>query len=129
MRPHHQSCVPASSHDVLRPFIPARATLMHDLPHDHKHPHHHDETGGPGAFQERRAPIARDYRARAFTIGIGGPVGSGKTALLLALCRLLRDDYSPAVVTNDIFPKEGREVLLRHRAPPAGPISAVQTRA
>ena len=63
----------------------------------------------------------RDYRARAYTIGIGGPVGSGKTALLLALCRLLRDRYNIAVVTNDIFTKEDGEFLVRHEAlPPSG---------
>ena len=61
---------------------------MHYLPHDHTHPGDHDESAGPGSFQSRRAPIDRDYGTRAFTVGIGGPVGSGKTALLLALCRL-----------------------------------------
>ena len=40
---------------------------------------------------------------RAFTVGIGGPVGSGKTALVLALCRHLRDSHNVCVVTNDIF--------------------------
>ena len=63
---------------------------MHYLPHDHAHSHDDVEPGGPGAFHDRRPPLVRDYRARAFTVGIGGPVGSGKTALLLALCRLLR---------------------------------------
>ena len=43
------------------------------------------------------------FGARAFTIRIGGRVGSGKTALLLELCLLLRDQYNIAVVTNDIF--------------------------
>src|SRR5580704_4424807 len=100
---------------------------MHDLPHDHKHPDHHDEPEGPGAFQDRLAPIARDYRSRAFTIGIGGPVGSGKTALLLALCKMLRDDYSLAVVTNDIFTKEDGEFLVRHGALPPDRITAVET--
>ena len=100
---------------------------MHDLPHDHEHPHHHDEAQGPGDFQDRLAPIVRDYRSRAFTIGIGGPVGSGKTALLLALCRLLRDDYSLAVVTNDIFTKEDGEFLVRHGALAPERITAVET--
>ena len=50
----------------------------------------HTTKHGPGQFEDRAAPLARDFRARAFTIGIGGPVGSGKTALLLALCRHLR---------------------------------------
>jgi urease accessory protein len=69
----------------------------------------------------------RDYRERAFTIGIGGPVGSGKTALLLALCRMLRDEYSLAVVTNDIFTREDGEFLVRHEALPAERITAVET--
>ena len=55
---------------------------MHYLSPDHEHPHP-DEPEGPGSFEHRHAPLARDFRARAFTIGIGGPVGSGKTALLL----------------------------------------------
>jgi urease accessory protein len=100
---------------------------MHDLLHDHKHPHHHDEPEDPGAFQDRPAPIARDYRSRAFTIGIGGPVGSGKTALLLELCKMLRDDYSLAVVTNDIFTKEDGEFLVRHGALQPDRITAVET--
>jgi len=100
---------------------------MHYLPHDHTHPHTHDDPEGPGAFHERTAPLQRDYRERAYTIGIGGPVGSGKTALLLALCRLLRDDYSLAVVTNDIFTKEDAEFLVRHQALPNERISAVET--
>ena len=97
---------------------------MHYLSRDHKH----DEAAdGPGAFHERHAPLPRDYRARAFTIGIGGPVGSGKTALLLALCRMLRDEYNLAVVTNDIFTKEDGEFLVRHQALPAERITAVET--
>ena len=45
---------------------------MHYLPYDHRHPH---EPEGPGAFDRRGAAQVRDYRERAFTIGIGGPVG------------------------------------------------------
>ena len=100
---------------------------MHYLPHDHMHPHHHDEPDGPGSFERRRAPLERNYRARAFTVGVGGPVGSGKTALLLALCQLLRGDYSLAVVTNDIFTKEDGEFLVRHQALPPERITAVET--
>ena len=101
---------------------------MHDHPHHHPHHHHeHEVSPGPGTFERRQAPLARDYRARAFTIGIGGPVGSGKTALLLALCRLLRDRHSLAVVTNDIFTREDGEFLVRHQALPAERIAAVET--
>jgi urease accessory protein len=100
---------------------------VHYLPYDHTHSHEHDDPHGPGSFEHRREPLARDYGARAFTVGVGGPVGSGKTALLLALCRLLRDDYSLAVVTNDIFTKEDGEFLVRHGALPAERITAVET--
>jgi len=99
---------------------------MHYLSRDHQHLHD-DEPEGPGVFQERHAPLPRDYRSRAFTIGIGGPVGSGKTALLLALCRSLRDRYQLGVVTNDIFTKEDAEFLMRNDALPSERIRAVET--
>ena len=67
------------------------------------------------------------HRSRAFTVGIGGPVGSGKTALLLALCRRLRERHRLAVVTNDIFTKEDGEFLVRHGALDAERITAVET--
>ena len=100
--------------------------------HQKHNPHyHHDPAGNdptePGLFTERDAPHARDYRQRAFTVGIGGPVGSGKTALLLALCRRLRDRYGLAVVTNDIFTKEDGEFLVRHEALETRRITAVET--
>jgi urease accessory protein len=60
-------------------------------------------------------------------IGIGGPVGSGKTALVEALCRKLRDRYSLAVVTNDIFTKEDAEFLARKGALPQERILGVET--
>ena len=49
-------------------------------------------------------------------VGIGGPVGSGKTALTLALCLALRDQYNIAVVTNDIYTAEDAQFLVRHQA-------------
>jgi urease accessory protein len=94
--------------------------------HDIARPHTHDPAH-PGLFHERDAPLARDYAARSFTVGIGGPVGSGKTALLLALCRALRDRYSLGVVTNDIFTREDAEFLVRHQALSEGRIRAVET--
>ncbi|HEY7532790.1 MAG TPA: urease accessory protein UreG [Nitrospiraceae bacterium] len=60
-------------------------------------------------------------------IGIGGPVGSGKTALVEALCRKMRDRYSLAVVTNDIFTKEDAEFLTRCGALPQDRILGVET--
>jgi urease accessory protein len=95
---------------------------MHD---DHDHPHTHADH--PGEFDERDAPLPRDFRARAFTVGIGGPVGSGKTALLLALCRSLRDRHRLGVVTNDIFTREDAEFLVRNRALSSEHIRAVET--
>src|SRR5438128_3688149 len=60
-------------------------------------------------------------------IGIGGPVGSGKTALVDALCKRLRDVYRLGVVTNDIFTREDMEFLIRSGALPAERIIGVQT--
>jgi urease accessory protein len=60
-------------------------------------------------------------------IGIGGPVGSGKTALTLALCRALRDRYELAVVTNDIYTEEDAQFLVRNEALPAERIIGVET--
>jgi urease accessory protein len=61
------------------------------------------------------------------SVGVGGPVGSGKTALMLQLCLRLREKYSIAAVTNDIFTKEDGEFLTSHDALPAERIRAVET--
>ena len=60
-------------------------------------------------------------------VGIGGPVGSGKTALTLALCQRLRDRYDIAAVTNDIYTREDAEFLVRHDALPRERILGVET--
>ncbi|WP_075881642.1 urease accessory protein UreG [Vreelandella massiliensis] len=60
-------------------------------------------------------------------IGVGGPVGSGKTALLKQLCLALRDHYDIAVVTNDIYTREDADFLLKHDALPADRIMGVET--
>lgn len=60
-------------------------------------------------------------------VGIGGPVGSGKTALVEALCRVMSEDYSLAVVTNDIYTKEDAQFLLRHQVLPEDRIIGVET--
>jgi len=52
----------------------------------------------------------------AFRVGVAGPVGSGKTALVDALCKAMRDDYRLAVVTNDIYTKEDANFLVRSQA-------------
>jgi urease accessory protein len=60
-------------------------------------------------------------------IGIGGPVGSGKTMLVLRLCQWLRDEFSMAVVTNDIYTREDAEFLVRNEALPADRVAGVET--
>jgi urease accessory protein len=95
--------------------------------HDADHDHHHEHWDHPGRFDDRPPLARRDFAQRAFTVGIGGPVGSGKTALLLALCRALRDQLRLGVVTNDIFTREDAEFLTRHEALPTGHIRAVET--
>ena len=60
-------------------------------------------------------------------VGIGGPVGSGKTALVERLCRYLRDDWNIAVVTNDIYTKEDAEFLTRANALAPERIAGVET--
>jgi urease accessory protein len=106
----------------------------HDHHHGHGHDHHHDPGHShehlehPGLFHQRPNRLAgRDYVRRAFTVGIGGPVGSGKTALCLELCRALRDERSLAAVTNDIFTREDAEFLVRHQALEPARIRAVET--
>jgi urease accessory protein len=79
------------------------------LPHDHSHGHAHDES------HDHDHPAPGDARERALRIGVGGPVGSGKTALVAALCRLLAPEMSIVVVTNDIFTREDAEALRRMR--------------
>ncbi len=60
-------------------------------------------------------------------VGVGGPVGSGKTSLLEALCKRLRDTYSIAVVTNDIYTKEDQQILIRAQALAEDRIIGVET--
>lgn len=64
---------------------------------------------------------------RPVKIGVGGPVGSGKTALLDCLCKAMRERYQLAVVTNDIFTREDMEFLVRSQALPMDRIIAVET--
>jgi urease accessory protein len=64
---------------------------------------------------------------QALRVGIGGPVGSGKTALVLRLCQALRDRFDIAVVTNDIYTREDAEFLTRNEALPAERILGVET--
>jgi urease accessory protein len=79
----------------------------------HTH-HHHWET-----------PVID--KTRPMRIGIGGPVGSGKTALVESLARSLSDRYSIAVITNDIYTKEDARILIRSEALPEDRIIGVET--
>jgi ABC-type glutathione transport system ATPase component len=77
----------------------------------HNHNHTHEHMDHPGEFKTRAtarhaARSLASLNERGFTVGIGGPVGSGKTALMLQLCRSLRDQQNLVAVTNDIFTKE-----------------------
>ncbi len=65
--------------------------------------------------------------ADALRVGIGGPVGSGKTALTMALCSAMRERWSLAVVTNDIYTQEDAEFLTRNEILPAERIMGVET--
>ncbi|MDX3618234.1 urease accessory protein UreG [Streptomyces europaeiscabiei] len=89
---------------------------------DHSHSHSHDGPSAVGADAHRP-----DGTRRALRIGLGGPVGSGKTATVAALCQALRDELSLAVVTNDIYTREDAEFLLREAVLPPERITAVET--
>lgn len=71
--------------------------------------------------------IKPNTQSEPLRVGIGGPVGSGKTALTLALCQRLRDVYNIAVVTNDIYTKEDAEFLTRNEALTPDRIIGVET--
>lgn len=86
---------------------------MHDIGHAHEHDTHDADTP--------RRPSG------AFRVGIGGPVGTGKTALVAALCNLLADDLRIGVVTNDIYTTEDADTLRRRGVLPEDRIVAVQT--
>ncbi|MBM4121207.1 MAG: urease accessory protein UreG [Nitrospira sp.] len=84
--------------------------------HERNHQHQHGE-GKPTQARAKGIPV----------IGVGGPVGSGKTALVEALCQRLRDRYSLAAVTNDIFTKIDAEILTKRGALPPDRILGVET--
>lgn len=82
------------------------------MPHENHGHHHRHRERQPG---------------EPLRIGVGGPVGSGKTALVAALCRALRADYQLAVLTNDIYTTEDADFLRRHAVLPDERIAAVKT--
>lgn len=71
--------------------------------------------------------MQESHNKEPLRVGIGGPVGSGKTALTLALCQRLRDELNIAVVTNDIYTKEDAEFLTRNEALTPDRIIGVET--
>lgn len=87
----------------------------------HTHPHVHSHPHAPERPKRVRQP------GEPLRIGIGGPVGSGKTALVAALCRELRDEVSLVVLTNDIYTTEDADFLRRHAVLPDDRIAAVRT--
>src|SRR5262249_40353328 len=79
---------------------------------------HRDHSRGPGPYS--------GPRRRVFTVGVGGPVGSGKTALVERLCRTFWPEFDLAVITNDIYTKEDAEFLARRQALPLERIVGVE---
>lgn len=123
---HHQHSHDDDDSSVEKVFTAEDGKVYHS--HDGLAPHTHEPLTSPGDFNARAPPISgRDFHERAFTVGIGGPVGSGKTALMLALCNALKEQLSIAAVTNDIFTREDGEFLVRNAALPAERILAVET--
>lgn len=101
---------------------------MHTHSHDNENGHGHGHADDPGSFAAREGMAnGRDLQSRAFTAGIGGPVGSGKTALVKALCERLRTNWELGVVTNDIFTREDADFLVRHDALDSDRIIGVET--
>lgn len=82
----------------------------------------HMGTEGHGGWDKPAKP-----RDRALRVGIGGPVGSGKTALVENLCKQMRDKYNLAVITNDIYTREDALILERADALPTERIIGVET--
>ena len=104
---------------------PAAAAPGHNTGNDHDHDgQFSDPSGRPNGAAVREQAAAGRVVPR---IGIGGPVGSGKTALVAALCRTLSAEYQIGVVTNDIYTTEDAEFLRRAGVLPAERIRAVQT--
>jgi urease accessory protein len=91
------------------------------------------ETGREGGGQEIMKAAGDTGRGTgrtagdALRVGVGGPVGSGKTALIWRLCLVLRDRFDTAVITNDIYTREDAEFLVKHGALPEDRIIGVET--
>jgi urease accessory protein len=104
-----------------RPARPRRRRAWWGVAFHGNHDHPHDHMGRPGPA--RYAGPSR----QVYTIGVAGPVGSGKTALVEALCRALWPEVNLAVITNDIYTHEDAEFLSRREVLPVERIVGVQT--
>ena len=85
----------------------ATSLSIHSHAPHHDHGHTHEHLDHPGHFHERDLPFDHDFCKRAVTVGVGGPVGSGKTALMLQLCLRLRGRLSLAAVSLTYFEGDG----------------------
>src|SRR5579871_5260817 len=111
----------------MRCCVMPRAACIHDCFDPDVRPRlprarHHDHSpaaAGPGPYS--------GPRRRVFTLGVGGPVGSGKTALVERLCRTFWPAVNLAVITNDIYTREDAEFLARREALPLDRIVGVET--
>ncbi len=131
--------MPLGRFDSLHPDLSSNDSHTHPHTQSHSHPHPHPRSAyGQGDVGEAQlAAVSRgadaairrgvDRPDRALRIGVGGPVGSGKTALLAALCRSLTPDLSVAAVTNDIYTTEDAKILRRTGVLSADRIVAVET--
>ncbi|KAJ4306853.1 hypothetical protein N0V88_000224 [Collariella sp. IMI 366227] len=111
------------------------ASHSHDGGHSHSHSHDtfnaaehghsHEILDGPGSYLGREMPLTegRNWNDRAFTVGIGGPVGSGKTALMLALSRALRSTHSsqPSQTTSSPAKTPNSSLATRPSPPASAP--------
>jgi urease accessory protein len=104
---------PLSIHDFSAPEAPPGRFPVY------RHRDHSPEGHGSGPYSGPRRKV--------FTIGVGGPVGSGKTALVERLCRTFWPEFNLAVVTNDIYTREDAEFLARREALPLERIVGVET--
>jgi urease accessory protein len=104
---------------TLRSGRPIPGVAFHKDPNNPHHTHDYMGSSGPARYAGSRRKV--------FTIGVAGPVGSGKTALVELLCRALWPEVNLAVITNDIYTHEDAEFLSRREALPLERIVGVQT--